>query len=545
VWLLARRLHRSARREASGRVLKRARRATALLALASTLGTLALLEGASRLYLRLRPEGPRAADWDTDALAPPPAPPGAFRIFLYGGSTVAGNPLVEYSFARQLEFWLHRLAPQRTFQIVNYGAPGKPTEFAKLELERTIGARPDLVIVHSLHNEFLGWRAPSASKRMRREIRRWLDATATARVMRSAFGEIAPARRRSDRGLLLPARIAAEDRGGAHFQARVAAFERAAREIAALARAGGVPLIFATDSGNLADWPPVWRFVRDERYERAVTDLRAQIARGDLATADSTLVALSADHPGDAMLAWLAGRLAMARRDWPRARAAFDAARDADPMPWRVLSRFNEHLRALALGGDALLADVDVAFRREAEHGLVGFALVADNCHPTPLGNALLARELLRAMAHAKLGIESLDGLPPLAEQAEIFVREARRERPDAELAYLLANAVYAMKGPFYNFEASADYLERAREIAPDDDRVWANLATVSVLSGRTSEGGAQMDRAAALRGAPFDPDDRRATPYLREALAILAGEVERFAPADALEPGAHRTRLP
>ena len=166
------------------------RRAAALLALTSTLVTLGLLEGASRVYLHVRPERAGAADWDTDSLAPPPAPPGAFRIFLYGGSTVAGTPLVEYSFARQLEFWLHRLAPQRAFQVVNYGAPGKPTEFAKLELERTIDARPDLVIVHSLHNEFLGWRPPSASKRVRREIRRWLDATATARVLRRVFGEV-------------------------------------------------------------------------------------------------------------------------------------------------------------------------------------------------------------------------------------------------------------------------------------------------------------------------------------------------------------------
>jgi Flp pilus assembly protein TadD len=87
------------------------------------------------------------------------------------------------------------------------------------------------------------------------------------------------------------------------------------------------------------------------------------------------------------------------------------------------------------------------------------------------------------------------------------------------------------MKSPFYNFEASADYLERARAIAPEDDRVWANLATVSVLDGRASAARAQMERAAELRGAPLDPEDRRETPYLREALAILSGEILRFAP--------------
>ena len=33
------------------------------------------------------------------------------------------------------------------------------------------------------------------------------------------------------------------------------------------------------------------------------------------------------------------------------------------------------------------------------------------------------------------------------------------------------------MKGPFHDFEAATAYLERARSLAPDDSRVWANLA--------------------------------------------------------------------
>jgi tetratricopeptide (TPR) repeat protein len=478
------------------------RRAAVLLALVSTLLTLALLEGAARVYLHLRPAAPGQQDWDSDALAPPPAPPGAFRIFLYGGSTVAGTPLVEYSFARQLEFWLHRLAPARAFQVVNYGAPGKPTEFAKLELARTIDARPDLVIVHSLHNEFLGWRPPSASRRFRSELRRWLDATATARALRRVFGAVEEARRGGETSLLLPARITPVDPTGEPFAKRVDGFERATREIAAIARAHGVPLILVTDSGNLADWPPAWRFVRDEAYERGVADVRAQIDARQLAPAKTALAALAAQYPGDAMVTWLEGRLAMARGDAPHARAAFDAARDTDPMPWRVLGRFDEVLRALARAGDARIAEFDGALRREARDGLVGFRWIADNCHPTPLGNALLAREILRVMADAKLGISSLRGLPPLAEQADVYVREAQRARPDLELAYLEANAVYTMKWPFHEFAAARDYLERARALAPRRlERVGEPRDGLAAR--RSRRGGRRRD--GARRGAARD----------------------------------------
>jgi tetratricopeptide (TPR) repeat protein len=510
-------------------------RRSLLLAVLSTLVFLALIEGAARVAVRVHPPA-RAPGAEPEAPAPPSPAPNAFRIFLYGGSTVAGVPLVEYSFARQLAFWLERLAPQRDWQLVEYGALGRPTAYALLELQRTIDAHPDLVIVHSLHNEFMGWRPPGPGKRLRRELRRWLDTTATARVLRGWLGELERTRRASRDELMLPERIAPLDRAGPAFAERIAEFERATRAIAELARARGVPLILLTDSGNLADWPPVWRFVRDERYEQSVEAVRADFAHGELGAAEAGIAALSARYPGDAMATWLAGRLALARGDAAAARASFDAARDADPVAWRVLSRFDDYVRSLGRGGEALVADADAAFRREARDGLVGFEWVADNCHPTPLGNALIARELLAAMAEARLGIDSLDGLPPLAEQADVFVREARRARPDAELSYLLANGRYTMKWPFYAFDTATAYFERARAIAPDDWSVWANLGTVAVLAGRVEQGRAQIERAAALHGGPLDPGDRGATPYLREALAILSGELARYAPAERLE---------
>ena len=112
------------------------------------------------------------------------------------------------------------------------------------------------------------------------------------------------------------------------------------RKIAAIAREHGVPLIFATDSGQprrLAAGLAL-RARRALRAPRAI-GVREQIARGELAAADSALATLAADYPDDAMVMWLAGRLAMARGQWPlSARAAFDAARDGDPMPWRARS---------------------------------------------------------------------------------------------------------------------------------------------------------------------------------------------------------------
>jgi tetratricopeptide (TPR) repeat protein len=311
----------------------------------------------------------------------------------------------------------------------------------------------------------------------------------------------------------------------------VADYERNTRAIALLAAERGVPLILTTAPANLADWPPVHRWLRDDAYQRGVAEIQAQIARGDLAAAEAALAGLAAAYPGDAMVAFLGGRLALARGEWSRARAAFDVARDGDPMPWRALGRFNDHLRRIAQRDGVFLADLDAAFRRTARRGMVGFDLVADNCHPTPLGSALIARELLQVMAEHRLGIDSLEGLPELAPQRDRFLAEAHRARPDAELAYLGANGRFAMKWPFTLFDVSAAYFERALAIAPDDETAWANLATLAILEGRTEEGRVRLERATALRGGALDRWDRNATPYLPEALALLNGEIAQFAP--------------
>ena len=69
------------------------------------------------------------------------------------------------------------------------------------------------------------------------------------------------------------------------------------------------------------------------------------------------------------------------------------------------------------------------------------------------------------------------------------------------------------------------------RALAPDDWRVAANLGTLLVLEGRIEAGRRELERAEHLLGEPLRADDRGPTPYLREAQALLDGELEAFVP--------------
>lgn len=520
----------SAGRAKSGDVSLTARIA---LAIGATLAFLVLMELGARLVEWAVPPDASLLEAGSPKETRIPDPiPGAYRIFLYGGSTVYGAPVKEFSFAAQLDFWLRRLSPERPVQIVNFGVNGRPSAFVLEEIERTLPAHPDLAIVLTAHNEFLGWKPDTPWERRRRRVGRLLQSTALARTMRRVGGRLSrwlPGR--------IPIRpplwISPVDRQGDRYRAQVEGYRRNTVAITKRAREAGVPLILATAASNLADWPPVYHFLHDLDYGHRVDALRERIDRGELDEAGRLLADLRAEHPADAVLTWLEGRIAAQRALDPEASVLFDVARDSDPIPWRVLGIFNDHVRRLALQGGVYLADVDLAFRERADNGLVGWDLIADNCHPTPLGSALLTRQLLQVMAQQGLLLHDLADLPPLDRQWEVYREEALREYPDLLTEYLLTNAVYVMKWPFYYFDAARDYLEQARALAPQDWRIPANLGTVYVLEGDLEAGRRELDRAAELYGGPLRGDDRGPTPYLREAEAILSHEIEAFVPPE------------
>ena len=78
-----------------------------------------------------------------------------FVVFVYGESTVFGEPLPETGFVRQLEFYFGQLFPQTKVRVVNFGACGMSSTGVLETLQRTIPQKPDLVIVLVGHNEFL------------------------------------------------------------------------------------------------------------------------------------------------------------------------------------------------------------------------------------------------------------------------------------------------------------------------------------------------------------------------------------------------------
>ncbi|MGH0032477.1 MAG: SGNH/GDSL hydrolase family protein [Myxococcota bacterium] len=435
-----------------------------------------------------------------------PKPPGLFRIVALGGSTTLGVPDGRQGFVAQLERALRRAAPGRPLDVVNLARSGAGSRSVRAVLPQALEARPDLIVLLSGHNEYLE-PLPGPLQRLRDRSR-----------LAAALGAWLEGERAEDPAL--PARLPAVDPAGREAALRSEAWLANLDAVVGAVREAGVPLFLCTAPSNLADWPPAWRRVDGAVDPEIVDSIRASAPADALAAARAALEG----RPDDAMLTWLEAR---ALRDLGRpgeARDRFLRARARDPVPRRAFDAFNQALRARGDRDGVRLVDVAARFEEQARDGLVGFDLVCDNCHPTPLGNALIARELALAMAEEGLFLSRRAAVPDLAtfaaRNAAALGDAAARRR--ARLRWLLSNAIYSMKAPFLNFEASRAYLLQALRVAPGEWRVHANLATLALLAGDRDEGRARLEQAARLKGSPLDPQDRDVTPYLEEALASL-----------------------
>jgi len=457
----------------------------------------------------------------------PPKQRDHFRIFVYGGSTVQGLPVSAYGFVPQLEFWLKESHPEKRLEIYNFGRAGANSAYVRRVVTESISHNPDLLIVLSGHNEFLPSRIYGQPDKI-------LDSVALTRVLARIVNKIRATYFSAPKNIVAP-NYEEYARGSDLFNDKVSEYVENIGFIAETAKKNDKPLLLLTAASNVSDWPPADKraFVNsDEEWNRSeaaqVVDIFADEHSDRQFGSSSEILPTNAADP---MQLYLYAKAHAVVGDYDRAKMLFTKAKDLDPVPWRALTEFNQALRKLAELDRVILIDVETSFQRHALHGLVGFSLFADNCHPTPLGNAIISREILLAMRRNGLFVEKDIGLIDIDSSLEHYMLTTTTldKRRSLELQYLLGNAKYSMKTPFYNFEASRMYLDRALDLDSSKWEIWVNLATLSLFENRIEEGRQQLGKAIQLRGLMVDENDRHNAPNLKEALEYSGVHLSEF----------------
>lgn len=346
-------------------------------------------------------------------------PPGGFRIFSLGGSTVQGRPFaIETSFTTWLKISLTAADPGRKWEVVNCGGVSYASYRLVPILEELLDYQPDLIILYTGHNEFLEDRTYQHIKHVPAALA-WpgqlLAKTRTFVLLDHACQHLrgrSPQDALKDRPVL-EAEVDAmlENEGGLALYHRdetwrrdvIEHFRYNLRRMVELSRDAGVPLVLVNPVCNLRDCPPFKSQHRDglgaedlARWQSLV-DRAVGCPDADAERAIALLTeAMAIDDQYAALHYLLAKRYDdLGRND--KARASYIRAKELDVCPLRILEPMNEAILDIASSTrktGTMLVDVRKFYDEHSDAGIPGSYLLVDHVHPSIAGHQLIANLL-------------------------------------------------------------------------------------------------------------------------------------------------------
>jgi lysophospholipase L1-like esterase len=300
-----------------------------------------------------------------------PKPTNTFRVFLLGESAMKGYPqprnLASSAFLKAM---LQDAWPDRHVEVINLGTTAVASYPVRGMLDEALRYEPDLVIIHTGHNEFFGTYGVASIGQAggavwQLALTRFVHSLATVQ----AFTQWQRSRRPAATDRTLMEMMVGREHVSATDPRRKAAARNLHANLTAMAEAcrkQGVPVLLCTLPANERDLAPIGRTVTG---------------------------------PDTALNHFQRGHELLAQGQTNAALAEFVQARDLDPMPWRATSAAQAAVRDAANKQGAWLCDLESAFRAASPNGAVGWELMDDHVHPTLRGQALMAETFIATLA--------------------------------------------------------------------------------------------------------------------------------------------------
>jgi hypothetical protein len=405
--------------------------------------------------------------------------PGTIHVVVIGGSSALGEPYRPWLSMGQILTWqLQRAMPVKRFELTILARLGACLEDMHRAL-RDLHRRPDVLVIYSGHNEFvaryeeerdiaLDERPPS------RLLSALYDASLSSPFCRLTYRVVS--RNRLDGAppavsrhrLIDPPQCSpseyAEVRGD--FARRLEAIVGYCERIACL------PLLVIPPSNEGGLDPS--RSVLPPGVGRAEREAVAQrmLVAGEAGPGRATAIyaEILARHPGFAEAHFRLARLLRAAGRVTEANRHYIAARDADGLPIRCPTDFQDAYREVARRHPrAILIDGPTVLRESSPDGILGDERIQDAHHPTLIGYVALADAALRAL-HERRAL-GWTGAPPArldpSECARHFGMDAARWATVCERTSVHYRRIAGYRfDPTLRLARARSYAEAARRIA-------------------------------------------------------------------------------
>jgi tetratricopeptide (TPR) repeat protein len=302
------------------------------------------------------------------------------RIFIIGESTAGGFD------THILEKKFREVLPQYDFEIYNCGMGGYDCFRTRLVGEQVLKYSPDLIITIVGNSEFWGVRRVDPSRH-----RGLFSHFKTLQLVTTMFYPDTTVRD--------------NDEADRYYVDNM-------RKLIGEAKMEKVPVVWCTIPNNYRDF----HFSNDRRilFEKNFFSAVVDMQRGKYSETEQRFLKLSTTHEDSYIYHYLS-LLSELRRDYNKAQNYSRKALDVARYPMSCAPTRNNFMRAISRSDNVVLADIEQKFIRVTPHGLPGFELFKDWCHPWKYTYCLYSDEIIDALYRNNL-MNNGDVLAPVNE---------------------------------------------------------------------------------------------------------------------------------
>ena len=332
-----------------------------------------------------------------------PKRPGTYRVFCFGGSAAVGsiyNPVS--SFPKHLQNMLSDSARYGRVEVINCAKTAYNSDDVLLAYRKAVDFEPDLLVVYSGNNELSEYHPINQIETpvlhaaiffLRKHSNAYRFIQSYFPSMIKVYGAFAGFREEKD--LSIDINIYTPEKRRTIEENYI----RNMTTIIELSNERNIGLILCTTATNIRDWPPLKsRYPEDMPLERR-RKLRKMTRRaledyvnGRYERAAKTSDKILDSHPEYALAWFVRGRVYMEKGEDEAAEMALtQALNNDDSFSMRAPTYHYDELRKLADRESMALLDINRLFNERSAHGMAGFNLLDDYCHPNLDGQLLIA----------------------------------------------------------------------------------------------------------------------------------------------------------
>ena len=286
-----------------------------------------------------------------------PRPDGVYRIVVVGASTVLGFPYPpELSFPRQVQILLNQQNSDKRFEIINAGMVAI-NSFSEVDIvKQSVAMQPDLIIVHTGHNEFYGPGGVASTTGTALNSQFLLAAKVRRRRLYqlAAAGFVDAPSGQKDLMEELPASVAIQ-KDGPLFKEAEKYFRENLEQMVATASSAKTPIVLSTVASNLSGHSPVSFLLPENLDPQDMEHWRVLFDKGRQLTAEKLwhdaldqLKQAEAISGNSSLLHYRMGQCLESLERYPESRKEFEMARDLDGCRFRAPGSFREIVRDVA-----------------------------------------------------------------------------------------------------------------------------------------------------------------------------------------------------